>query len=518
MGSPPGPIPPAPTNDGGLGSDDVTQIGSYTPMEDEEARWNYYSQNADQIAATVAEIHEKSGITEKTLAKLANVLAYVVPFIAGLESSLIEDWVKLEADVYANAAAPLQQAGATEAAVALQMLITALGSNQAPNLSFNMPGLGDLIGEAYQEVIAPFTLVGSELDPTQPGAGFKAQDYLLERALALSLQEWIIEQLGQHMGMGFFKTLGPFLNIIEHSVNPSNIVRQAMEASYAFMVRAPLTRDLNRKYPMKDLGASALARLYLRGAIDQNTYNDRCLNLGLSIEYAQQLLLEAKKQLSRGDVAKLLSAGYITETDATNMLTQMGYSVDEVPAILWLDTHQRYFTAQERVGQKALTAWTRGQITQTQLESILQDLHFTADEIAVYEIEAQFEQKLVNAGVGGKALSYSQVRAMYEKNIIGVDEVLTFLQNEGYSQTDVINLILLDFTKAEEYQLRTQELTNRMRVAAESARVSAATEATKNETALANAKTTLANELEADAKAFGDLLTAPTALQLLGLG
>ncbi|MGH9770090.1 MAG: hypothetical protein ACRD4Q_00070 [Candidatus Acidiferrales bacterium] len=512
------PVPPFPTTDGGNGSQDQPLIvGPSQALTDWQEFFAWLKTNYEDYGKTIGAIEQATGIRSRAFATFISVLEYAIVHLAEAESAVDTVWAQAEAAAYEHSAEPLEQAAGVEAAIAAGILIKAMTGGGGDSISFGTSAAAGAAQTLFNSLIQPFTLVDQGFDPTVVGSGKQAQQFLLSKALALSLNEWIVDQLGNHLGMGFYKSLTPFLGIIDHAVNPSNIVRQAMESSYAFLVRTPLTRDLNRQYPMKDLGASALAKMYFRGAIDLNTYTDRCLSLGLSNEYAQQLLLEAKKTLSRGDIAKLLSAGYIQQQDAHNMLTQIGYSADEIPALLWLDTHQRYFTAQERVGTKAITAWTKGSITQAQLESILESLHFTADEIAVYEIEAQFDKALQQLPGGGKSLTYAQVRAMYEKNILGVDDVIQFLQNEGYAPNDVINLVLLDFTAAEQYQLREQELANRMRVIAQEDLLSAATEQTKNETALASAKTALANELEADAKAFGQLLTAPTALQLLGI-
>ncbi len=513
MGSPAGPIPPAPVNDGGAGSEDQPTTGTYDPTQTVDAQWQYVKAHADEISQTLGAIHEGTGIVDRTIAKVAKVLAYVVPFIAQIEADLIAPWVSLEAEVYAGAIEPLSEAAAVEADAALGLLVDAMTGEPGAGVSFTDGPMGSVAQTAFNELIAPFTLVGYALDPTQPGSGFQAQDYLLAKAMSFALQEWIVEQLGQHIGMGFFKTLGPFLSVIDHSLNPSNIVRQAMESSYSFLLKTPLTRDLNRKYPMKDLGASALAHLYLRGAIDVNTYTDRCLSLGLSTEYAQQLILEAKKLLTRSDIAKLLAAGYITSTDATSLLTQQGYDSSEVPSILYLDTHARFFTLQETLANLVVEAWTKGKVTQATLETLLPTLGYTSDEIQLVE-PPQFFNQTYGAS---KDLTYANVKDMYEADILGVDDVITYLQNQGYAANDVMNLVLLDFTVAEQRTLVRAQLIAQLNVNAQTDLVAATTDAGKNEAALAAAKTALASELTAEAKAYGQLETAPSILQLLGL-
>ncbi|MGH9487144.1 MAG: hypothetical protein ACRD04_06080 [Terriglobales bacterium] len=513
------PLPPFPTNDGGAGSSDVPLIvGPSQALQDWEELFAWLKTNYEDYGKTIGAIQQATGTTSRTFATFISILEFIIVHLAEAESAVDTVWAQAEAAAYEHSAEPLEAAAGIEAGIAVGILVKAMTGGGGDSISFGTSAAAGAAQTLFNSLIEPFTLVNQGFDPTLPGSGIQAQKFLLSKALALALNEWIVDQLGNHLGMGFYKTLTPFLGLIDQAVNPSNIVRQAMESSYATLVRTPLTRDLNRQYPVKDLGATALAKLYFRGAIDLPTYADRCLNLGLSPDLQTQLLAEAKKQLSRGDISKLLNAGQITADDATKTLTQLGFDPLDIPHIIWLDTHERYFAAQQRVGTAALTAWKKNVITQDTLESLMKQLNFTDDEIALYEIEAQFENTITKLPGGGKSLTYSQVKQMYDRDILGVDDVINFLTQEGYADTDVINLVLLDFTAAESYNLRLAELSNRMRVTAEADKVSAAAEETKGETALATARTNLATELDSDAKAFGELLSYPTALQLLGLG
>src|SRR5579884_3197620 len=119
------------------------------------------------------------------------------------------------------------------------------------------------------------TSIQNTADPTQPGAGIANMQYLLRQALGLNMATWIVDNASDHLGLGWLKHLQPFLFTIDRSVNPSNTVRIAMDSAYTYLVRAPMLRDLQRQYPIKTLGLTALAKLYARGAIDEQTYLDK---------------------------------------------------------------------------------------------------------------------------------------------------------------------------------------------------------------------------------------------------
>jgi hypothetical protein len=505
--------PPLPTNDGGLGSPDPAPVNTFSPTTIFNDSLNNLGIHADDLKALVGKI---SGV-EDLFAKL---LAFLIKTIGEVWIDVLKELVPLEVD-YNNALTDLHKrelpigvpAAREMIGDELALILGALGNTSTAN--YAIPG-SDITqeGEAFfTALVQPFALWANTADPSQFGSGFQNAQFLLRRALALSLGEYTIDSMSNLIGFGWVKALQPMLGFLDRSINPSNVVRQSMEQAYSFLMKAPMQRDLNHLYPIKDLGVTALSKLYIRGAIDQQTYLDKCLDAGLSNQWATQLVVETAKLLSTSQIGTLLNHGFINEDDARQQLLEQGYPDWQATALLYLETHSRYFSIQERVGNEAVTAWKKGIIDQTQLESLLQSLGYTADEIALLEIEGQFVKNTTDQ----KDLTYSQMKQLFEANLIGIDEVITYLQGQGYSQQNTTNLILLDFVKAEERAIRRAELIARVRVQAEAERTLAAAELAKNQTDLANARIALADELDAAQKQLGLLQSLPSIMDLIGI-
>ena len=506
-------VPPLPVNDFGNASPDPAPTATYTAESDLNDMLNWMTKEAIALGQLLGVIWDNSHLTEKAIAFLTEAAKYIVPKIAGFESEVAEVWFNAEAAAYAGAVAPLEAAAASEAEVAMGILIQAMNGSAGSDQNFGSSPMAGTAQQLFNQLVQPFTLMNAGLDPTQVGSGINAQQFLLEKASGMLLQEWIVEQLGNHLGMGFFKTLAPFLGIIDRSINPSNIVRQAMDSSFTFLLKAPLTRDLNRQYPIKDLGVTPLAHMFIRGIIDEPTFLDRCLDSGINNLQAQQLVLESARLLDEGSIAKLLNLGYLQQSDAQKLLAQLGYQPAAVQARLYLDTHQRYFTLQERVGTEAVTAAKHGYITTDRLEQILKLCGYTADEITLLEIELEF----VKSTTAKDHLTYTQVKDLYKANIVSIDDVIAFLQAHEYSDQEVIDLVLLDFTEAAERAAQLNLLQARLRVAAQQNLVTARADAAKNEAALAQAKTQLASELQAEADTLGQISTGAGILAAAGV-
>ncbi len=505
--------PPLPTDQGPDPAPDVPPVNAYSPASVAQDTLNFVSGNADAVKSVIDYVFSTDD-------PVIRFLLFIAKIIGEIWIDILKILVPLQVD-YNNAVAELHKqelpigvpAARDMVADELQILMSALGST-ATN-QYAIPG-SDITAQGedlFNNFILPFALWSNTADPTQFGAGFQNAQFLLRRAMILSLAEYTLDSMKNLVGFGWVSHLQPLIGFVDRAINPSNIVRQSMEQAYSYLMKAPMQRDLNHLYPIKDLGVSALAKLYIRGAIDEQTYLDKCLDAGLNNTQAQQLILETAKLLSTSQIGTLLNHGFITEDDAFQQLKEQGYPDWQARALLYLETHDRFFSIQERVGNEAVTAWKKGIIAQDQLESLLQNLGFTQDEIALLEIEGQFTKQSTDR----KDLTYSQVRSLFEQDLVDLDYVINFLQNEGYSSDNVRLLILLDFVKKEERALRDAEITARIRVQAAQAREQAAVAANRNETELAQAKQALAAELDDVQKQLGLLQSLPSILDLIGI-
>jgi hypothetical protein len=445
----------------------------------------------------------------------AGATELIADFLLGLykvDQAFTLKWLGFEETLLGFLLGPVEALDVTILSHFTDLMQKAFSGSPQTSFHFGDTGIAGSAISLFETFVKPFTLLENTADISQPGSGLSNQAYLLQLALALSLTEKVVDDLGNHFGMGALKTLAPLTGIVDQAINPRNVVRQAMDSSYAFLLKAPVTRDLNRKFPIKDLGVTALAHLRNRGAIDDATYLDKCLDAGLNQTNAQQLLIESSRQISEADIGRLLKNGIITIDDARNLLTQSGYDPRIADTIIHLRTHDRSETIRERVGLRAVSAWVAGKLDKSKMEDILRQTGFTDFEIVLLELEQDFAKTVPES----KPLTLAQVKSLFQENIIGIDEVITFLEGEGYSPKDVQNLVLLDFTVAAERQARLAVLISRERVAAQNAKLQAAADQKKNETALADAKKALAAELDAAAATLGQLGALPGILILAG--
>lgn len=505
--------PPLPTDQGPLPAPDVPAVNAYSPTTNAQDTLNFMTAHADDLASLVSRFGPIAGIVIKLILVIAKIVGQVWIDILATLVPLQVDYNNAMSDLH-KAELPIGVPAARDIiADELAILLGALGSTATGQYAIPGSSITSQGEDLWTNFIQPFALWANTADPTKFGAGFQNAQFLLKRALALSLAEYTLDSMRNLVGFGWIAQLQPLIGFVDRAINPSNVVRQAMEQAYSYLMKVPMQRDLNHLYPIKDLGVTALCKLYIRGAIDEGTYLDKCLDAGLNNTQAQQLILETAKLLSTSQIGTLMNHQFITQDDAKQQLLEQGYPDWQANAILYLETHDRFFSIQERVGNEAVTAWKAGKIDQAQLENLLTNLNFTSDEINLLEIEGQFTKSATDQ----KPLTYSQIKDMYKANIVDLDYVITFLTNENYAADDITRLVLLDFVQAEERALKEAELQARIRVQAEQQRAAAATEAAKNETDLANARLALASELDDIQKQLGLLETLPSIMDLLNI-
>lgn len=505
-------IPPLPTDAQGAFAPDVPPTANYTAQQELQDTLDWSKGKAEDIGKYLKGVFDSSHILEDLVGVFITGWAWYCKVLLEWESKFDLQIFELELQVMQKILPTAQDHANLLAADMIDALAAALVGTPGTNVNFGGGKLAPAANQFFSKVVNRFSLLGNGIDPSRHGAGLQNQQYLISQVTALALNEWAIDWASQHLGLGVLKDLQPIRHVLDEVVNTRNVVRHANNAAYSFLLTAPLTRDLNRAYPVKNLGLTALAKLYTRGAITQDVYFDKCLDAGLDQMQAQQLILESAKLLSTANVGDLVTHGFVAEPDALQLLQQAGYQEGTAKALLYIETHSRLWSIMERVGNAAVTAWQHKYIDQDRLEQILRQSGFSDEEINLLEIEGEFTK-----ATQPKALTYAQVKDLFVSNIIGIDDVIAFLDAQGYTPTDRNNLVLLDFTELAERQTRLAVLLARDRVQAEQQRVTAAADQTKENTALAAARRNLAAALDDQAKALGQIEGAGGLITLAGL-
>jgi len=494
---------------------DVPPANQYSPSTDLDATLAHLQIHKDVWAST---LHDLGHPYEDLLKIIASVWKLLSPlFLAFLvgEAEIVHDYDSAISKLMKQVLQydmPVATDLAGSIGAVLSQYITGdpqSGAGEPPG------GIGEQASVLMNNVVNRLGLFVNPADPAVVGSGIKNAQYLLQQGVQLNLAMWSIDHLSHLPGFGWLQNVVEFDNVIFQMVNPPNMVRMMMDAMYTQLVRLPLTRDLNRKFPIKDLGISAMAKLYMRGSLNSQQYQDKLLDSGLDATQAEQLLIETWKPLSVGDVGTLVMHKYMTEADALTYLQQIGLMPPYDQLTLTLETHREVFARMRSVGNSLVAEYHKGALDFPTLTTMLTQLDFSQDELAVIAVEhTAIGLKLPKVkDPGTVTLTLSDVKELFARSLVDLDFVINYLTNEGYDDQDMQYLILLFFTSSAQIAVNQATLAARERVQAQAALVRAATAQRKNEADLAAALKAEAAQLNANANLFGTPI-APTGIQI----
>src|SRR5690348_12332228 len=157
--------PPLPTNDGGQPSTDPLDPQYWNPIPGIEMAWNWLKGNSKDVGQTLGSIYDQSQKREKDHSFLAQMFNFFIVAMAEGEAAVMEKFVEAEATVYQGAAAPLAQAAAIEADVALNILLGALSPTPGGEGGGGTAGMAAVAQKLFTQIILPFTLTNAGLSP-----------------------------------------------------------------------------------------------------------------------------------------------------------------------------------------------------------------------------------------------------------------------------------------------------------------------------------------------------------------
>ena len=488
---------------------DVPPANAYSPTTDMDAALNHFQKNAGAWQSVLKELDIAADDMLKIVAAIFGYLSKLFLVFIQDEAAIVGDYEKAVAGLMGQALDIAMPSATDLSGVITGKLGQYLtgdptsGPGQAPG------GITQAALALQGSVINRLGLFVNPVNPAEKDAGIRNAQYLLQQAAQLNLTTWAIEHLSHLIGLGWLKHFASFEQVIFQSVNPANLVRMMMDAMYTQLVRLPLTRDLNRRFPVKDLGIAAYARLFTRGAITSQQYLDKLLDAGLDGTQAQELLIETSKTVSIGDVGLLVTHKYWTQQDALTYLRQQGYAPPYDEITLWLETHREVFSRQRTLGASIIKQYNQGKIDWASAESLLRQVDFSDDEIAVISLEST-----VNGLVSRPSLlTYGQVKDLYTASLVDLDFVQTWLTNytrevhagiyQTYTPEEVQDLLLLDFTQAADRAAQKAVMAARERLLAQEAEEKAVKDQAANEAALADAEKAYAAALRQNASLLG---------------
>ena len=207
------------------------------------------------------------------------------------------------------------------------------------------------------------------------------------------------------------------------------------------------TVDMQSKTESKELTQSKLEQAFINGVISGQEYLNKLLDLGYSKESAQILLEIAKKkkeprelQIRKTTITRAYSLGVISKDKATKLLSEVGYSKDQITLILSIvDAEKKPPVEKGTTLANLRWAYKVGIITREEFIARLKEMHYSEDAIKLEIAKAEFTPTTTES-----KLTPSQILKAWSKGLLTDNECAERLLAKGYTADDVSLLMALE--------------------------------------------------------------------------
>lgn len=316
-------------------------------------------------------------------------------------------------------------------------------------------------GLVFDKIMAPLLNILTPRNPSSAGAGEENAQAILGTIVNLHLSTWMVNIISNLTGMGYLKWINSFDDAILSGISARGFSRLASKPYLEKYVVTPLTKDLNRAWPVTTGSVSQLVKRYIRGNMTAAELKAALRAQGFDDEVVADLLLDTVKYPSLETIAFLVKWGFWSTNEGIVALRHQGYTHEIAATTLSLEVRSVYFAQMRSMASSLVDAFIDHRIDVHELAKLLDQAGFTKDEVDAQIARGEVLQQLP------QRLSLSQVKSLFQEDLVDLDYVMRFLQDEGYGADEVDLLALLEFTRKEDREQRRADLLERRRISLE---------------------------------------------------
>lgn len=270
-----------------------------------------------------------------------------------------------------------------------------------------------------------------------PAAGLANAERLLSACIETGLEGWLASNVTYGWLTEDLPNVGDLDDVISRQTGMQRAAARALRPLIDHTIYNPFDKWLNNHFRRSSLTEAQAARAVNRGHISVTEYFDLMAHKGWTSERAGILRLLNSETLSRSDIQRLLNAGVLTDSAATNHLTALGYTGPMAETVLWLLKNERLQGMNGALAQLARDMFRDREIGQDQFLLLLQQADYTPEERAQLLAIGQLERSRP------RRLSASTMEEAFREDLVDTAALGVYFAQEGYSPADVQILVTL---------------------------------------------------------------------------
>lgn len=295
---------------------------------------------------------------------------------------------------------------------------------QAGPLPFAAGDIGARLGGLIIDAIAP----AGDLSEDQ---GRRNLEKILGLAVVLNMQGWWVTMVGEIASLGVFRSAAALPAAVEGGLGLNRLARLAWRTPIKKAIAEPLEELYNRRYHFKKLTISEARELWHRGVLDDAGFLDVASSAGYDQPRAAQILELAKRLYDTAQIRDLWRLKHLPDTFLLDLLREQGYTSGRAETVLALVKAKDEETILKELADQARRLYRTGRLSQQQLEAILDEANFPANERGIILAT----EDLIRAET--KTLTAGEVQAAYRANAIDAPDARRRLRELLYRDEDI---------------------------------------------------------------------------------
>lgn len=275
-----------------------------------------------------------------------------------------------------------------------------------------------------------------------PEGGMNAARAFLGFAMSFAVREGNTDFFASLIPFGIGEGYKAFAEDLSKSLGLGRLTRLALKPLFQNLVAIPMTWAFNKQYTPTLLGVGESVRAFNSGLFSGEELNEELSRHGYSQQRRNALQAFHTKYPSENDLFLLELSGALPSSEHRNLLHRIGYDDDNVDLLFKAEALHTSRHLSLRLAELMIRPLLVGEIDLATYRDVLSRFHLTEGEKTDL---TGFASELLSHP--RRRLTFAQMTSAFVQGIVNVDEVATFLHQEGYREDDIAILLQLDLLK-----------------------------------------------------------------------
>jgi|SRR5579864_5398011 len=285
--------------------------------------------------------------------------------------------------------------------------------------------------------------------PLSPEQGMNAARAFMGFVMSFAVREGNTDIFASLLPYGIGEGFKAYAEDFSKSLGLGRLARLALKPLFQNLVSIPMTWAFNKQYTPTLLGADQAVRAFNAGTFTADMLNEELSRHGFSVERRNALQAVHTKYPPESDLFLLELAGQIDPATHTQLLQRIGYDGDQSALLMKAEQLHTERHLSIRLAETLVHPLLVGLIDIGTYTAVLNKFTFTDKEkqdLTGFAVELLSHPR--------KRLTFAQLTTAFVDGIVAVDDVATYLHEEGYAENDIAVLLQLDLFKLKAAQAK----------------------------------------------------------------